>query len=93
MQGMREILRGSLAKSLGSVTPLDKLATAWVVVCGKAMAERSEILSYEGGVVRAGVCDEGWMRHMVGMRGRLAVELAKIAGLTISEIHFELMPR
>ena len=44
MEGMRELLRGSLGRSLQAMRPEDKLAAAWPVACGKAMAERGEVV-------------------------------------------------
>ena len=52
MQGMRDMLRGSLARSLRPLPPLDRLAAAWPVACGSALAGHGEIVGYEDGVVR-----------------------------------------
>ena len=40
MEGMRELLRKSLARSLEGMREEDKVAAAWPVACGKAMAGR-----------------------------------------------------
>src|ERR1700751_152482 len=44
MQGVREVLRGSLGRSLRALPEEDRLAAAWVVACGPALAERAEVL-------------------------------------------------
>ena len=67
----------------------DRLAAAWPVACGKAMAERGAVLGYADGVVRVEVADGAWLRQMMSMRGQLTGELARIAGVRVSEIHFE----
>jgi Dna[CI] antecedent, DciA len=90
MEAMRELLRGNLGRSLRDLRDEDRLAAAWTVACGKAMAERGVVVGYEAGVVRVEVADAVWMRQMVSLRGVLEREMAKIAGLPVSGIHFEL---
>ncbi len=90
MQAMRDILRGSLGLSLRDLRDEDRLAAAWTVACGPVMAERGEVTGYSGGVVRIQVTDAVWMRQMISVHAVLEREMAKIAGLTVSGIHFEL---
>jgi hypothetical protein len=40
--------------------------------------------------VRIEVADAVWMRQMMALRGVLEREMAKIAGLPVAAIHFEL---
>ena len=89
MQGMRELLRGSLGRSLRPLPALDRLAAAWPVACGSALAGRGEIVSYENGVVRVRVSSEEWMQPLAHMRLVLTSDLARIAGVPVSAIHFE----
>ena len=90
MEAMRELLRGSLGRSLRDLRDEDRLAAAWTVACGRAMAERGAVVGYDNGVVRVEVADAVWMRQMMSLRGVLASEMAKIAALPVSGIHFEL---
>jgi len=90
MEAMREVLRGSLGRSLRDLRNEDRLAAAWTVACGSAMAERGAVVGYESGVVRIEVADAVWMRQMMSLRGVLAGEMARIAGLPVAGIHFEL---
>ena len=87
---MRELLRGSLGRSLRDLRDEDRLAAAWTVACGRAMAARGAVVGYEGGVVRVEVTDAPWMKQMISLRSELVREMARIAGLTVSGIHFEL---
>ncbi len=89
METMRDVLRGSLRQSLGALRDEDRLAAAWTVACGRAMAERGAIVGYDAGVVRIEVADTTWLRQMVSMRATLERELARIAGLPVTGIHFE----
>jgi hypothetical protein len=90
LEGMRDLVRGSMWRSLQALTDEDKLAAAWPVACGKAMAERGAVMGYVDGVVLLQVADEVWMRQMMSMRTQLAGEMARIAGVKVSAIHFEM---
>jgi predicted nucleic acid-binding Zn ribbon protein len=90
MEAMRDLLRGSLARSLRGVGEMDRLAAAWTVACGKAMADRGAVVGYQAGVVRVEVSDAVWMKQMISLRSVLEREMARIAGLPITAIHFEL---
>jgi hypothetical protein len=89
MEGMRDLLKGSLGRSLVALRDDDRLAAAWPVACGKAMAERGTVVGYGEGVVRVQVEDVAWLRQLMSMRGQLAREMERIAGVRVSEIHFE----
>src|SRR5580698_960199 len=89
MEGMRGLLRGALGRSLKAMGPEDRLAAAWPVACGSAMAAHGEVMGYEDGVVRVVVSDKEWMQQMRSMSSILERELGKIAGVKVSGIHFE----
>jgi predicted nucleic acid-binding Zn ribbon protein len=90
MQNMREMLRSSLGRSLGTLAALDRLTAAWPVACGPALARRGEIVSFEDGVLRIVIADPAWMDQMRGMQAMLERELARIAEVKLGGIHFEL---
>jgi hypothetical protein len=83
------MLKGSMRRSLEALQEGDRLAAAWPVACGKALAERGQVMGFENGVVRVEVEDGVWLREMINTRRHLAGELARISGVTVSEIHFE----
>jgi hypothetical protein len=89
LEVMRDLLKVSLGRSLAALSDEDRLAAAWPVVCGKAMAERGTVMGYVDGVVRVEVEDGAWLRQLVSIRVQLAGEMARIAGVRVSEIHFE----
>jgi hypothetical protein len=90
MEAMRELLRGSLKSSLGGMREEDRLAAAWTVACGRAMAEHGTVVGYAAGVVRVEVADAMWMREMISLGGVLEREMARISGVPVAAIHFEL---
>jgi hypothetical protein len=90
MEGIRDLLKRSLGRSLSSLRDEDRLAAAWPVACGKTMAERGTLVGYDDGILRVQVEDRAWLQQLVSMRGQLAGEMARIAGVRVSEIHFEM---
>lgn len=89
MEGMRAMLRGSLGRSLSALDAVDRLAAAWPVACGRAMAEHGEIVAFFEGTVTVAVSDEAWLRQMMSMRGQLQNEMGRVAGVKVTGIHFE----
>jgi hypothetical protein len=89
MEGMRDLLRGSLGRSLYGMREEDKLAAAWPVACGRAMAERGTVVRYVDGVILVEVTDGAWLRQMMSMQRQLIGEIGRIAGVKVREIHFE----
>jgi hypothetical protein len=90
MEAMRDLLKNSLGQSLNSLSDDDKLAAAWPVACGKTMAERATVIGYDRGVLRVQVENRTWLQQLISMREQLAGEMARIAGVNVSEIHFEM---
>jgi predicted nucleic acid-binding Zn ribbon protein len=90
MEGIRELLKKSLGRSLSSLCDEDKLAAAWPVACGKTMAERATVMGYDRGVLRVQVENRAWLQQLISLRQQLEREMAKIAGVKVSEIHFEM---
>jgi hypothetical protein len=90
MEGIRDLLKRSLGQSLISLRDEDRLAAAWPVACGKTMAERGTIVDYHDGVLGVQVQNRAWLQQFMSMRGQLAEETARIAGVRVREIHFEM---
>jgi len=90
MQRMRDLLRGSLARSLRDLSPEDRLAAAWPVACGSALAGRGEVLHLDAeDVLHVRVAGPEWLRQFVAVRSQLTADLARISGVRFSGIHFE----
>lgn len=66
------------------------MAAAWMVACGPAMAEHGSVVDYAKGVVKVEVTDLLWMQQMKLLRSVLERDLASIAGLPVTALHFEL---
>ncbi len=89
MQALRDLLRSSLRKSLSGLEPLDRLASAWPVAAGHAIAERSTVTRLEGTIAMVEVAGGAvWLRQLREMTPQLRGDLAKISGVPLTDILF-----
>ena len=89
MEGMREILKDSLRKTLHQFNEEDRVTAAWPVACGRALAERTSVVGFHDAVMRVDVADSAWLWQLTAMRSHFKTEITRIAGLHVAEIHFE----
>jgi Dna[CI] antecedent, DciA len=90
MQAMRDVLRGTLGRSLRTLSDEDRLVAAWSVACGPALAARAEVLHLDDErVLHIRVLQPGWRDQFAQMRLMLTDDLRKIAGVRLQTIHFE----
>ena len=90
MQGMRDFLRGSLARSLRTLPAEDRLAAALPIVCGTALAGHCEVgWLDEAEVLHLRVNEREWMGPLLAMRDVLCSDLARTAGVPLQGLHFE----
>jgi hypothetical protein len=90
MQNMRDFFRTSLGRGLRDLSPLDRLATAWPVAAGSALAARAQVVSLsEDRIVHLTVTADEWMQPLLQMRSVLQHDLARIASVPLNGIHFE----
>ena len=89
MQRMREVIRGSLARSLRTLTEEDRLAAALPVVCGTALAAHCEVAWLdETRTLHLRVDAPEWLRPLLGMRDRVQHDLQRVAGVPLTGLHF-----
>ena len=88
MQSLRDILRSSLRESLQALTPLDRLAAAWAVAAGHAVAERSAVVRLQGAQAIVEVRDPAWLPELRANTPRLVADLARIGGVNLTDILF-----
>ncbi len=88
MQSMRDVLKQSLGRSLVGLPEIDRLEAAWPVACGRALALRARLYAFDTGVVHVEVADPVWFDQLLSMRPVLERELARIAEVKVTAIHF-----
>jgi hypothetical protein len=87
---MRDLLRGSLGRSLRTLSELDRLSAAWPVACGPSLASHAELLHLDADrVLHVRVTGSEWLLQFQRMRSALANDLGRIAGVRVHAIHFE----
>ena len=90
---MRDLLRGSLGRSLSALPEEDRLAAAWPVACGPALAAHGEVLGLDAEhVLHVRVIHAAWREQFAQMRSMLTNDLRRIAGVRLEAIHFEGQP-
>ncbi len=90
MQGMREVLRGALARSLRELPDEDRLMAAWPVACGSALASHARVMYLDSeGVLHVQVDGSQWEEPFVRMRSALVKDLGRIAGVPLAGIRFK----
>lgn len=92
MQGMRDLLRLSLARSLRTLPEEDRLAAALPVVCGSALAAHCSVDRLdEDGTLHLSVRGREWIGPLLAMREVLQHDLARISGVNVLGLRFESM--
>lgn len=89
MESMRDVLKRNLARSLQTLPPLDRLASAWTVACRPALARHGELLDLTDGILTILVDDLLWLDQLRSMRALLERDLARIAAVPLTAIHFQ----
>ena len=85
MQGMRTLLRGSLARSLRTLSEEDRLAAALPVVCGSALAAHCTVVALDDSrTLHLLVSGDDWLGSLLGMRDVLQRDLAQTAGVVLN---------
>src|SRR5579875_3648797 len=89
MQSMRDVIRGSLARSLRLLAEEDRIAAALPVVCGTVLAAHCEVDRLDDeGMLRMRVDSPEWMSPLLGMREILQHDLQRVAGVPLTGLHF-----
>ncbi len=90
MERIRDVLRHGLAGALREASAQDRLAAAWPVVCGQAIARHTRVVGLSGSRLRVVVTASAWLNQMQSMSNRLTRDLARIADVPLSDIHFSI---
>lgn len=92
MQPARDYIRTHLARTLASADPDARIAAAWTVAAGRAIASRSCLASYDSATatVRILVSDSVWLQQMTALRSTLIRDLASISGLPVKQLDLQL---
>lgn len=82
--GLEKIVVGSLRR----VPQADAPVLAWPLVCGSAVADRTQAVEFANAVLRVEVPDAGWRREMQNLAPRYLATLNRYAGQKVERIEF-----
>jgi Dna[CI] antecedent, DciA len=82
--GLEKIVVGSLRR----VPQADAPVLAWPLVCGSAVADRTQAVEFANAVLRVEVPDAGWRREMQSLAPRYLATLNRYAGQKVERIEF-----
>lgn len=77
-----------VVNSLRRVAPGDAPVLAWPLVCGSAVAERTQALGFSEAVLRVQVPDAGWKRELQALAPRYVATLNRYAGQRVERVEF-----
>ena len=82
--GLEKIVAQSLRQSPAGQAPL----MAWPLVCGSAVAERSQALSFDDGVLRVEVADARWKSELQSLAPRYLAAINRYTTEAVRRIEF-----
>ena len=86
-------LKKIVAQALSKAAPEDAAVLAWPLVCGTAVAEKTQALALADGVLQVQVPDAGWRNQLQGFVPHYLEALDRIAGGKVERIEFVLADR
>lgn len=87
MERIRDVIKFGRRSGLQALPSQDRLAMAWIVVCGPILAEHGRVVGYDDGVISVEVGERAWLEEMRNMSEHLEAELARVAGMKVTKLH------
>ena len=81
---LERVVAGSMRRVPRNEAPV----LAWPLVCGSAVAERTQAVTFAAGILRVEVADTGWRRELQALAPRYVATINRYAGQTVSRIEF-----
>jgi hypothetical protein len=93
MQPTRQDLGSLAARILKDAPPEESVVLAWPLVCGSAVATRTEAFSFAEGTLWIRVPDSGWKAQLEAFSPLYRQKLAELSCIKVSRIAYEVTPR
>ena len=77
-----------VADSLRRMPAAEATLTAWPLVCGSVVAERTRALDFSDGVLRVEVGDAGWRRELRALAPRYVATINRYTIESVQRIEF-----
>jgi predicted nucleic acid-binding Zn ribbon protein len=78
--------------SLRHLPPADAALSAWPMVCGSAVADRTRAESFAEGILRVTVADAAWKRELQTLAPRYVAAMNRYVGQRVERIEFSVQP-
>ncbi len=88
MEETRGTLQKIVAEMLQRVPPEQAPVVAWQFVCGKTVADRTEALEFQNGILRVRVPDATWRIQLSDMMPHYLQLLRQYTGQKIERLEF-----
>ena len=89
MQAARPVLEKIVRDALRRAPREEAVLWAWPLVCGAAVAAKTEAIACAGNRLRVLVPDETWRAQLQDFRGQYTAALGKLIGVKLDGIDFE----
>jgi hypothetical protein len=83
-------LQKILARSLGHMPSAEAPVLAWPLVCGTAVADKTEALEFADGVLCVRVPDASWRTQLLGLAPQYLAAVNKFVNHSVKRIAFVL---
>lgn len=93
MQQARSTLRKIFADKVCGKAGEDAPLLAWPVVCGAAVAGKTQALSVVDGLLLVAVPDKAWRNQLQGMAAQYLAGVNQLAGNQVKSISFVVAPQ
>jgi hypothetical protein len=84
--GLEKIVAAAIRRSPLDDAPL----TAWPLVCGSAVADRTRAVNFSDGVLRIEVSDPGWKRELQSLAPRYLATINRYVEQKVQRLEFVL---
>ena len=78
--------------SLRHLPAADAALSAWPMVCGSAVAERTRAESFADGILRVAVADAAWKRELQALAPRYVASMNRYVKQRVERIEFLIQP-
>jgi hypothetical protein len=82
-----------VADSLRRMPVADACLSAWPLVCGSTVAERTRALDFVDGVLRVEVADAGWRRELQALAPRYVAAINRYTTESVQRVEFVIASR
>jgi hypothetical protein len=93
MQPTRQDLGSLAARILKDAAPEEAVVLAWPLVCGSAVAARTEAFSFVDGILWIRVPDSGWKAQLEAFSALYRQKLSELSGIKVNRIGYEVTSR